>query len=394
MLLFLLIVKIKEIFYKGDRVIKKKIFYTLSILSFLHASMPETEIGINIGMNATKNEDSSKFENPTVGITYQNNSYVISPRVDVEYVSLKKEQADALIKASVNGIYEYENRTNFSPYVLLGLGYEKVVGETKDVIESHAFVQGGAGLRIDIRDGYKARIEGKFLQILGGEDEENEAILTAGLSIPLTYAKKPVRRPKPPVRRVAPPRPRPIPRPVVINRPIQVVEPIIIHEPPKILHSNNNECPIKISASDFDRDGVEDRLDQCPNTPCNFSVDGYGCPIKATLKIHFANNSSTIREYSKIKVSEFANFLLKNRGSIVTIIGHTDSVGSSVSNQRLSYRRAKSVVEALLSKGLSPARVHAEGRGESDPIASNKTEDGRAKNRRIEAVLSYPKRGR
>jgi OOP family OmpA-OmpF porin len=371
-------------------VITKRNFYILaiSILSFLNAGLPETEIGINIGMNSTKNDDGSKFKNPTVGVTYQNNIYVISPRVDVEYVSLKNERADALIKASINGVYEYENKTNFSPYVLAGIGYEKVVGETKGIIESHAFIQGGAGVRMDIQDGYKARLEGKFLQILGGEDEENEAIITAGLSIPLGYSRPIVRKPKPVVRRE-----RPRPRPVVIN-PIQVVKPIIIHEPPKVLHSNNNECPIKISASDFDRDGIEDHLDQCPNTPCNFSVDGYGCPIKATLKIHFATNSSRIREYSMIKVSEFANFLLKNRGSRVTIIGHTDSVGSAVSNKRLSYKRAKSVVNALIAKGLSPARVHAEGRGESEPIASNDMEEGKARNRRIEAVLSYPKRSR
>jgi OOP family OmpA-OmpF porin len=366
--------------------INKKILYILIVVTLLNANMPESEIGIYVGATSTKNDDSSKFENPSFGVSYQDNRYVVMPRVDVEYVQLKNEKANALIKASINGVYEYENRTNISPYVLAGLGYEQVEGEVKNVIESHAFVQGGAGLRIDIKKGYKARIEGRFLQILGGEDEENEAILTAGVSIPLKYdvqqAKKP--RPQAPL------------RPIVIRQaqPILIREPqqIVVKESPKVLHSNNNECPIKISQPDFDRDGVENRLDQCPNTPCNFSVDGYGCPIKATLKIHFATNSSRIREYSMVKVSDFAKFLLKNRGSRITIIGHTDSVGSSSSNRRLSYKRAKSVVEALIAEGLSPARVHAEGRGESDPISSNKTEDGKAKNRRIEAILTYPKR--
>ena len=352
----------------------KKIVYIVLMFTLLDATMLETEIGINVGVTSTKNTNGSKFENPTFGLTYQNNLYVISPRVDVEYVNLKKEQANALIKASINGVYEYENRTNVSPYVLAGIGYEKVAGETKNVIESHAFIQGGGGLRIDIKDGYKARVEGKFIQIIGGKNEENEAVITAGLSIPLRY-KKPIIR-----KRVI--------RPIKVIKPI---EPIIIRER-KIVYANNNECSIKISAADFDRDGIEDRLDQCPNTPCNFSVDGYGCPIKATLKIHFATNSSTIRDYSMVKVEEFAHFLLKNRGSTVTIIGHTDSVGSAQSNKTLSYKRANSVVQALIAKGVSPARIHAEGKGESLPIASNKTEDGKAKNRRIEAILSYPKR--
>jgi OOP family OmpA-OmpF porin len=359
--------------------IRKKIFYLLIIFSVLHANIPETEIGINLGATSTQNEPSSKFENPTFGVTYQNNSYVVMPRVDVEYVKLKNEEATALIKASVNGVYEYENKTNISPYVLAGFGYEKVQGEVENVIESHAFVQGGAGLRIDIKEGYKARIEGKFLQILGGSNEENEAIITAGLTIPLTYRKPIIKR-----------KPRPIVRPVVRVNPIP---PVVIPSRPKIIYSNVNECSIKISAPDLDRDGIEDRLDQCPSTPCNFSVDTYGCPIKATLQINFANNSAKMKIHSLDKVNEFARFLLRSKGSMVTIEGHTDSVGSSRSNLALSHRRAKTVVKALIRQGISPARIQAEGKGESMPIASNKTTEGKAENRRIEAVLSYP-RGR
>ncbi len=378
--------------------VNKKIFYTLFIFSFLYARTPESEIGINIGMNSTKNEDGSKFKNPTVGVSYQDNRYVISPRVDIEYVDLKDEPADGLLKVSVNGVYEYENQSNFIPYALAGVGYEKVFGERKDILESHAFIHAGAGLRMDIRDGYKARVEGKFLQILGGNDEENEAIITAGLSIPLSYTKPPtiIRRTiiKPPPRPAVIKRIEVVKQPIIIHERANVVKPIIIRERPKVIHSNNNECSIKISAPDFDRDGIPDRLDQCPNTPCNFSVDGYGCPIKATLKIHFATNSARIRDYSMRKVDEFANFLLKNRGSQVIIIGHTDSVGSAKLNKRLSFKRAKSVVDALVERGVSPSRIHAEGRGESEPIAPNTTEEGKAKNRRIEAVLSYPKRRR
>jgi len=350
------------------------------MVSFLDANIPETEIGINLGVVSTKNEPSSKFENPTFGITYQNNTYVVMPRVDVEYVKLKHEEADALIKASINGVYEYENKTNVSPYVLVGLGYEKVQGEVEDVIESHAFVQGGIGLQIDIKKGYKARLEGRFLQILGGNNENHEAIITGGLSMPLTYA-QPIFRPKPR------PKPKPIPRPL----PVKEIKPIVIHTPPKVIYANVNECSIKIAGPDLDRDGIEDRLDQCPNTPCNFSVDSYGCPIKATLKINFANNSSEIKLHSLDKLNEFARFLLRNKGSMVSIEGHTDSVGTSKSNLALSHRRAKSVVRALIAQGISTARLNAEGKGESTPIASNKTVEGKAMNRRIEAVLSYPK---
>jgi len=363
---------------KGKIMIRKTMFSSLIMLSVLHANIPESEIGINIGVTSTQNEPKSKFENPTFGLTYQNNSYVVMPRVDLEYVELKNEEATALIKASVNGVYEYENKTNFSPYVLAGIGYEKVQGAVENVIESHAFVQGGAGLRIDIKEGYKARLEGRFLQILGGNNENHEAIITGGLSIPLSYAKRVVKR-----------RPRPIVRQQIVR--IKPIQPIVIRSNPKIIYSNVNECSIKISAPDLDRDGIEDRLDQCPNTPCNFSVDGYGCPVKGTLQINFTNNSAEIKAYSLDKVNEFARFLLQNKGSMIVIEGHTDSVGTSRANLALSHRRAKSVVKALVRAGVSPARLHAKGKGESMPIASNKTVEGKAKNRRIEAMLSYPK---
>ncbi len=372
----------------------KKIFYIVSILSILDATTPEREIGINIGVTSTKNSDGSKFNNPTFSLSYQDSSYIISPRVDLEYVDLKEEDADALMKLSVNGIYEYETQTNISPYALAGLGYEKVIGEKEGVIESHPFIQAGAGLNIDIKNGYSAKVEGRFLQILGNRDENNEAILTAGVNIPINYTKTII---KPVIKHIVREEPKREIKPVIIKPIIKIVErppvkPIIIREPRKIIYSNSNECSIKISAPDIDRDGVEDRLDQCPNTPCNFSVDGYGCPIKATLKIHFKTNSADIRASSMNKVSKFANFLINNRGSLVTIIGHTDSRGSDVLNKSLSYRRANSVVQALIFNGVSPTRIHPEGMGENMPIASNSTEEGRAKNRRIEAILNYPKR--
>ena len=68
----------------------------------------------------------------------------------------------------------------------------------------------------------------------------------------------------------------------------------------------------------------------------------------------------------------------------VRIEGHTDSIGSASYNQRLSVRRAESVKAYLVSKGIEPNRIYTEGKGEKQPVADNKTRDGRAKNRRVE----------
>jgi outer membrane protein OmpA-like peptidoglycan-associated protein len=72
----------------------------------------------------------------------------------------------------------------------------------------------------------------------------------------------------------------------------------------------------------------------------------------------------------------------------VRIEGHTDSVGDAAANQELSQRRAAAVRDALLARGVDAARVEAVGFGASHPIADNRTESGRQKNRRIEIVLA------
>lgn len=348
--------------------LKQTIIYSLFTLTLLNAGSAESEIGINIGMNSTKNDTGATFENPSLGVTLQYNNYVIMPRFDLEYVKLQDEKANSLLKGSLNGLYEFETGTNITPYALAGAGYENVQGGTENEFESHPFIHAGGGLSIDLINEYKANIEGRFLQILGGENEENEAVLTAGIAIPLGST--------PPIKRVS--------RPIVRPQPVRVV-------PPRIVYLNNNECSVKTDLPDLDRDGVEDRRDQCPATPCNFTVDDYGCPVKTTLKINFESGSAYITDASKSRVDSFAKFLLKNRGSMVKIIGHTDSVGSAKSNLELSKRRANAVKQALLIRGVSAARLYAQGRGESRPIASNDTLSGRAMNRRIEAELSYPK---
>ena len=351
------------------------IFQLFLMLSLLSGRTVESEIGINIGLNSTKNENGFKFKNPTLGVSYQDDRYVVMPRVDLDYVRVKDDYATSLLKGSVNAVYEYENRTYTIPYALVGVGYEYVGGATKGIFESHPFVQGGIGVRVDLEQGYKARIEGKMLKVLANSKEGNEAIVTAGVSMPFTYGSSSHKQPRV-VQRVKP-------LPIVVAR----------VSPPKtkIIYVKNNECSIKIDRPDFDRDGVEDRFDQCPVTPCNFSVDRYGCPVKTTLRVNFKTNSARIEGYSVNKIDLFADFLLKNRGSFVKIVGHTDSRGSVKHNMELSLARANSVMRALIARGVSAARLSSEGRGESQPIAPNTTVEGRAMNRRIEAILSYPK---
>ena len=98
----------------------------------------------------------------------------------------------------------------------------------------------------------------------------------------------------------------------------------------------------------------------------------------------FDFDKAVIKPEGKSKLDDISNKVRGINLEVVIGIGHADSVGSDAYNQRLSVRRAESVKAYLVSKGLEANRVYTEGKGEKQPVADNKTRDGRAKNRRVE----------
>jgi OOP family OmpA-OmpF porin len=98
----------------------------------------------------------------------------------------------------------------------------------------------------------------------------------------------------------------------------------------------------------------------------------------------FDFDKAVIKPEGKSKLDDISNKVRGINLEVVIAIGHADSIGSDAYNQRLSVRRAESVKAYLVSKGIEPNRVYTEGKGEKQPVADNKTRDGRAKNRRVE----------
>jgi OOP family OmpA-OmpF porin len=105
-----------------------------------------------------------------------------------------------------------------------------------------------------------------------------------------------------------------------------------------------------------------------------------------SLQINFETGKSAIKPESQVIVDQIAEMLKTNSSLKVSIEGHTDNVGSAAANKTLSESRAKSVVAALVLKGIDKTRLSSKGWGQEKPVADNGTDEGKAKNRRVEIV--------
>ncbi len=167
---------------------------------------------------------------------------------------------------------------------------------------------------------------------------------------------------------------------------------------------NTTNANLARLTTDTDGDGVFDLNDKCPNTPTGVKVDGSGCPLptpvtkvyvteedkrvvrEAIQNLEFDFGKATIKERSLSSLDRVADILTSKNFSL-KLSGHTDNVGSAEGNLKLSKERAESVKQYLVSKGANPSRIEATGYGKTQPIASNATEAGRQKNRRVEFTL-------
>ena len=138
--------------------------------------------------------------------------------------------------------------------------------------------------------------------------------------------------------------------------------------------------------ADTDGDGVPDTVDRCPTTPAGVRVDTYGCSCDFTMALTFEFGSATLSAADKAMLDEVIPTLRELTFIRGTIAGHTDSVGPEAYNQQLSERRAQAVKDYLVANGVPAQEFSVVGYGESMPIASNDTDEGRAANRRV--VLS------
>lgn len=129
-----------------------------------------------------------------------------------------------------------------------------------------------------------------------------------------------------------------------------------------------NNIPKRPPAPEGGGDGVD-------SVPAGFVLNG----------VTFDTGKATIKAESYPRLDSVLEYMTHKKSARIEISGHTDNVGNATNNKKLSEKRAQSCKEYLVSKGIDAARIDAVGYGDEVPVASNKTEEGRQQNRRIEA---------
>lgn len=155
---------------------------------------------------------------------------------------------------------------------------------------------------------------------------------------------------------------------------------------------------------DLDQDGVANRADKCANTAAGVAVDTDGCPANARFNgnavieeitlagVEFAPGSFELRNSAmgvlNLTVKRLSEMLADEPGLQIEVAGHTDNVGEERANVNLSQRRASTVRRYLTGQGIPSDAIEAKGYGESQPVASNDTSQGRVRNRRVVIRIS------
>jgi outer membrane protein OmpA-like peptidoglycan-associated protein/opacity protein-like surface antigen len=309
------------------------------------------------------------------------------------------------------------------PYIGGGAGWswaEFSQGGANDETPNAFAWQGLAGINLEIIPSLSVDFGFRFFQskykVNEGLGDINASVTDHIFLAGLNYhfgGSKPLPPPPPVVEEPLPPPPPPPPPPVKVKKCPDTPPGCVVDEEgcpidsdmdgvcdgldkcpdtPRGCIVDKDGCPI-----DSDMDGVIDCLDKCPGTPAGVKVDKDGCPIpeiiekgRTTLKVLFDFDKSVIKTGYYGDVDNLISVMKQYPDLNVVIEGHTDNHGTAAYNKKLSQRRADAVKKYMVEKGgIDSNRLTTQGYGFERPITSNKTSEGRAKNRRVEAVADY-----
>jgi OOP family OmpA-OmpF porin len=244
-------------------------------------------------------------------------------------------------------LYHIDTQSKWRPFVGFGIGdQDREINSIDGHSERDTLVNLGVGLKRELGNHWQFRTDLRAFNSL--DNEYTDLAITAGIG--LVFGGEPE------------------PAPVVAPAPVD---------------------------GDADDDGVSDSKDKCPGTVKGLKVDDVGCPVvlaktlEINLDIRFDTAKSEIKDEYLWQVQKLADAMTQYANTVVHIQGHTDSQGSDSLNQKLSQSRADAVKASLITKfGIAADRITSKGYGESQPIADNTTEEGRATNRRVVGAVS------
>ncbi|MGZ4970916.1 MAG: OmpA family protein [Methylobacter sp.] len=249
----------------------------------------------------------------------------------------------------------YFLRDKFSPYAVIAAGGMNSCASAN--CGAGVIGEAGAGFTYELHDNFLLRSDVRYrynnnlnAHVQPGTDEFHDMTVNVGFVIPFGDKPKAVTKSEPPI----------------------AAAPAAIAD-----------C----STLDADADGVNDCLDRCPGTVKGSKIDNSGCPVRLVLKgEHFKYDSAELTLNAKTILDEVANSLVSYpQKNDIEVQGHTSSEGSDNYNMKLSQRRAQSVVDYLKMKGVNNKLI-AKGYGETQPVADNRTEEGKSENRRVELI--------
>jgi len=376
---------------------KKTVLSALVASTLLTAADYSYELSPMAGY-AFPNSGQTLKDHGVYGAELQFNDFgAIKPELSVLYSDANYENGAGdtdIFRSALNGVYELSSSNGITPFIKAGLGYETMSNHQFDNHNS-LFADAGAGVKIALAEQIALKLEAIEMVKFNDFNWDNNFLMMAGLSFAFGEKAQPAPAPAPAPVAEAPkeepkPAPAPAPKPVVAA-PVDSDKDGVFDPKDKCPNSpagfavDANGCNL-----DSDKDGVLDPADKCPDTPAGFKVDADGCPLSATLHLNFAFDSNKIVDAdSTAKVNNFANFMKESPAYKATITGHTDSIGKEAYNQTLSEKRAEVVKSMLVEQGVAADRLSTFGKGETAPVASNKTKEGRAENRRIEVGLTH-----
>lgn len=316
--------------------------YNYEITPTVGGVHPEGNLGLNdkntIGIRAARNLEGVFIDQLELGVDYSHRAKETVAGV---------ERNGHATRYAINAV---KNIVDFGPvtlYGLIGAGYEDVSAQFRDN-EDGGFGQYGLGLRYQVTDVFALKAEAR--DAIKFEHADHNLFYTLGFGIGLDSK---------------------APAAVVAAAPVvAVAAPVVL---------------------DDDNDGVLNDVDKCPNTPAGVVVDETGCEkviVLRDLGVNFAFDSYKVSPTYAAEIKKVADFMAEHPDYRVVLAGHTDSVGKDAYNQKLSEKRAAAVAKTLEGYGVDAGKIRTVGYGEARPVADNKTKEGRAQNRRVEATFN------